>query len=92
MSKAGIVLLVRSAAAGHCGRTRSPFAAGARAILRAFSFAQAATLARPGRRARADGHCRVCRRYFFVKTGTAMEGSNLGYQTDLPPIIVPLAR
>ncbi len=25
-------------------------------------------------------HCRACRKYFSVKTGTAMEGSNLGYQ------------
>ena len=26
-------------------------------------------------------HCRDCRKYFSVKTGTALEGSNLGYQT-----------
>ena len=26
-------------------------------------------------------HCRGCRKYFSVKTGTAMEASNLGYQT-----------
>ena len=26
-------------------------------------------------------HCRACRKYFSVKTGTVMEGSKLGYQT-----------